>query len=262
LKTFPRAGRQHRIAHSLPISPFKHTVAEIGFPDPRTFERRRLMEEAWLDEFKRVGALWLHDDNCNRPHALLTSEKHSSGFFNADRVIEDPSLLKDACARLVHLLERVLHPVRIDRVMGPAMGAVTIAFSVAGAIQDRHLSPNDTSWGYFEKIGEGPEKRMTIPRANVRKGDRILLVEDVITTAGSLVLAERAVFDKEAIIIPFVLALVNRSGHMVANGNSIIALIEHPMPTWAPEECPLCKQGSEAIRPKEGGNWQRLNDNY
>jgi hypothetical protein len=54
---------------------------------------------------------------------------------------------------------------------------------------------------------------------------------------------------------------VNRSGLTEVNGMKIVALIDHPMPMWAPEECPLCPQGSEAIRAK-GENWARLTAAY
>ena len=88
----------------------------------------------------------------------------------------------------------------------------------------------------------------------------ILLCEDVLTTGGSVDLAATAVTNAGGIVLPFILVLVNRSGLTEANGKKIVALIDRPMPMWTPEECPLCKQGSEAIRPKD--NWMRLNAAY
>jgi len=225
----------------------------------------------WIDCFSEKGALWIHDDNPKRPHALLTSGKHSSGFFNSEFVIEDVETLSKAAGDLVQrmsnaldraLLQDIPHPTfSLQRVMGPAFGAVGIAYAIAHAVYK--LTDKQTTWGYFVKEGEGAEKRMTIPRADVQEGDNILLTEDVITTAGSLVLAEKAVLERGANVLPYILALVNRSGlQTVLNGKRIIALIDHPMPMWAPEACPLCAAGSEAIRPKGTENWKRLNATY
>ena len=88
----------------------------------------------------------------------------------------------------------------------------------------------------------------------------ILLCEDVLTTGGSVDLVAKAITSAHGTVLPFILVLVNRSGLTEASGNKIVALIDQPMPMWTPEECPLCKEGSEAIRPKD--NWALLNAIY
>ncbi|MCW1891805.1 MAG: hypothetical protein KIH65_001000 [Candidatus Uhrbacteria bacterium] len=217
----------------------------------------------WIECFSKKGALWIHDDNPKRPHALLTSGKHSSGFFNSEFVIEDVEMLAEASGDLIQRLLSVSPSLPVHRIMGPAMGAIALAFAVADAYYHLSAVEDDITWGYFVKEGEGGEKRMTIPRANIKEGDNILLTEDVITTAGSLALAEKAVLERGANVLPYILALVNRSGlETVLDGKRIIALINHPMPMWAPEACPLCAAGSEAIRPKGTENWKRLNATY
>ena len=90
----------------------------------------------------------------------------------------------------------------------------------------------------------------------------MVLCEDVLTTGGSVDLASTAVTNAGGTTLPFILVLVNRSGLKEVSGKKIIALIDRPMPTWAPDECPLCKEGSEAIRPKGPPEWARLNDSY
>ncbi len=89
---------------------------------------------------------------------------------------------------------------------------------------------------------------------------RILLCEDVLTTGSSVGYTETAIFDAGGTTLPFILVLVNRSGLKEVNGKKVVTLIDHPMPMWMPDECPLCKQSSEAIRPKE--EWVRLNAIY
>src|SRR5512133_219879 len=204
----------------------------------------------WRTHFEQREALWIHDGNPKRPHALLTSGKHSSGFFNGDLIIHDVDLLAKACIDLFTLL-RTNHEseiLNIDRVVGPAMGAINIATLMAYAM--RRVCPG-IKCGYVLKEGEGIRKHMTIPpRLSIKQGERILLVEDVLTTGGSTMLTKKALAECGARSMPFVLALVNRSGFQQIDGMNIISLIDHPMPKWDAIECPLCKQGSKAIHAK------------
>ena len=89
---------------------------------------------------------------------------------------------------------------------------------------------------------------------------RVLLCEDVLTIGGSVELTAEATMAAGARVLQYLLVLVNRSGLAEVGGKKIVALINRPMPMWMPEECPLCKAGSEAIRPKD--NWTRLNAAY
>jgi orotate phosphoribosyltransferase len=224
-------------------------------------------ENSWLSLYQERGALWLHNGNPNRPHVLLTSGKHSSGFFNSESVMEDPLLLDEAARDLVQLVgERGTGIGTIDRVVGPAMGAITLANDLA-----RHISMARRGHGvprtvclraYAEKDeGEGTDaKTMVLKRTTVKPREKILLCEDVLTTGGSVDLTASAVEAAGGTVLPFVAILVNRSGLKEVNGRKIIALIDRPMPMWSAEECPLCRQGSEAIRrPKGAESWSRLN---
>ena len=82
----------------------------------------------------------------------------------------------------------------------------------------------------------------------------------MLTTGGSVDRAATAVTNAGGIVLPFLLVLVNRSSLTEASGKKIVALIDRSMPMWTPDECPLCKDGSEAVRPKD--NWARLNATY
>lgn len=222
----------------------------------------RLTEQEWIQQFHHRGALWIHDGNPKRPHALLTSGMHSSGFFNSGIVMEDPVMLDEIARGLMLLLvKQGFDTDSVFRVIGPAMGAITLANDLA-----RHLSMDrDISClsGFVEKAEkDGEPKHMVLTRTKVNPGDHILLVEDVLTTGGSVELTAKAVNDAGGIVVPFVAVIVNRSGLAEVGGRKIVALIDHPMPTWKPEECPLCASGSEAIRPKGTESWSRLNAAY
>lgn len=217
-------------------------------------------EQEWIEEYQKKGALWIHDENPKRPHALLTSGKHSTGFFNSELIMEDAWLLADACANLLYKLEieENVQLDTIDRVVGPAMGAITMAHELARQIAEG--TGRRCLRAYTEKLEDG--KTMVFKRTSIGMTESVLLCEDVLTTGGSVSNATAAVAANHGYVSPFVLVLVNRSGLKEVDGKKIISLIDKPMPMWAPEACPLCKQGSEAIKPKAAENWKRLNAEY
>jgi len=219
------------------------------------------LRDDWVSRYADRGALWFHDGNTVRPHALLTSGKHSSGFFNSERVMEDPLLLDRACNNLLYLLKQGGFDLEVvDRVAGPALGAITPAHDLArhiGFARDRPCLR-----AYAEKDPERGPKAMVFKRTAIRPGEQILLVEDVLTTGVSTEETAMAVVRAGGIVMPFVGVLVNRSGLTEVGDKQIVALIDHPMPMWKAEECPLCKQGSEPLRPKGAENWARLNAQY
>ncbi|MBX4210806.1 hypothetical protein KW783_02420 [Candidatus Parcubacteria bacterium] len=89
------------------------------------------------------------------------------------------------------------------------------------------------------------------------------MVEDVLTTGGSVELVSKSILAARATVRSYVGVLVNRSGLKDVDGKKIIALITKEMPMWDLADCPLCKQGSEAIRPRQPAeNWARLNAPY
>ena len=215
-------------------------------------------QKDWIDRYEQNGALWIHDGNPKRPHALLTSGKHSDGFFNSELIMEDSALLAEACSNLLQRLEigeRVVLS-KIDRVVGPAMGAITMAHELARQISEG--TGHRCLRAYTEKF----EKIMVFQRTIIKPTELVLLVEDVLTTGGSVGITSAAVAATHGYILPFVAVLVNRSGLTHVDEKKIIALIDRPMPMWAADDCPLCKKGSEAIRPKGTENWKRLNASY
>jgi orotate phosphoribosyltransferase len=214
--------------------------------------------EDWIREYQRKDALWIHNGNAKRPHALLTSGKHSNGFFNSRLVIPDEVLLRDAASDLLELLGNSdeIDGFEVDIVVGPQTGATKLAELISGLLPDWGCS---CRWASPAKNEQQGQKSMIFSDADLRRlpGSMVLLCEDVLTTCGSIDLTATAVTNAGGIVLPVILALVNRSGLTEVDGKNIIALIDRPMPMWTPDECPLCKVGSEALRPKD--NWAKLN---
>lgn len=228
-----------------------------------SFPNNYRTSEEWIEEYKRRNALWIHDGNPKRPHVILRGGEHSAGFFNSELVLQDPILLDHACHNLVAAFTRNDLDLRsIKRVVGPAMGAITVAHDIARHVALR--TGNMCLRGYVQKSkGTDGKPFMFFERTEIEDGERILLVEDVITSGSSVALAALAVERIGGVVLPFLVSIVNRSGLEKVNGHKIIALITDPMPKWAAHDCPLCEQGSEALsNPKTLENWARLNAVY
>lgn len=204
----------------------------------------------WKKVFQEKGAIWIHDGNPQRPHALLTSGLHSDGFVNCTFITQQPVLLQ----RIVSSpdgLSRLLPTEKIDWVIGSAFGAITLGFSVALEVGTRA--------GFTEKDGES----MKLSRFSVSSSDRVLVVEDTISTGGSILKTMDAVVRAgipEDNVLPFIVCLVNRSEKTELAGKEIRALLTLQIHSWKPEECPLCRSGSQAVRPKT--HWKDLTGNY
>lgn len=214
-------------------------------------------QEKWIAAYQKKDALWIHDNDPKRPHALLASGKHSSGFFNSRLVIPDTLMLRDAAIDLLELLTQNGGNIEgVDGVVGPQTGATKLAELLSNHIAD--TTNNGCFWASPAKSESEGRKSMvfTDQERELLRSKYVLPCEDVLTTGDSVELAIDAIGNAGGDVTPFILVLVNRSGLSVVHGKRIVALIDRAMPMWEPDECPLCKGGSEAIRPKD--NWARL----
>lgn len=203
----------------------------------------------WEPAFKEHGAIWVHDGKPKRPHALLTSGLHSDGFVNCSLVTQDAALLDRIVQHEAGLTPKVTD--KPDWVIGSPMGAITFAYALA-------LKLNAKA-GFTEKDGEA----MKLARFEIKPGEKVLVVEDTISTGGSTLKSIEGI-QKAGVaaenILPYVVCLVNRSGSATLGGRELRALLTLDIHNWKPEECPLCKAGSQAVRPK--ANWAALTATY
>ena len=204
------------------------------------------MSRDWRSVFQEHGAIWMHDGRPARPHAILTSGLHSDGFVNCTFVTQHPALVR----RMVvegDGLSPLLPSQKTDWVVGSAFGAITLAYAVAERLGARA--------GFTEKEGDG----MKLARFEVAPGEKVLVVEDTISTGGSTLKTIAALVKAgaaESDILPIILCLVNRSGSGELSGREIRALITTNIHTWQAAACPLCRGGSRAVRPKT--HWKEL----
>jgi len=157
-------------------------------------------------------------------HFLLASGRHSPKFLQSTTLMQYPEHAEALGAALAAKFEGL----RPDFVLGPAMGGVILSHTVAKALGCRAL--------FAEKMGKS--HMMVRDAFKVRPGERFIAVEDVITTGGSLKKAIRAAEGEGAECVE-VGCIVDRLQSNLAP-RSLLSL---EFPSYAPGECPLCRQG-------------------
>lgn len=200
-----------------------------------------------------VKKIYMDADALLEGHFKLSSGNHSGFYLQSAKVLEDPKtakLLADALAKQIK--ESGL---KVDTVCAPALGGLIAGFALAQALDVRYI--------FAERVnGE-----MSIRRGfEVSKGEKVLMCEDIITTGGSAMEAASVVKDLGGEIVG-VAALANRGFCKRENSDietkencklpqdiPFFALADFTFEMYAPDSCPLCKDGSEAIKPGSRGN--------
>jgi len=215
----------------------------------------------WKDIFLATGALWTHDGDPTSPHAIVRSGLHTSRYLITDRVAERPRLIDMAAHDIVEkLIDASIDIASIDRIVSPAMSAITIGHSVALRIS--HKTGRECFFSVVTIRGDDLESAAVFEQTTVpRKGELCLIVEDVIITGHTNWLVSRAIQSLGARVLPCDASIVNRSGASQIEGHDIASAftLDITGSQWKPNDCPLCAAGSEAIpRAKLPQNWARL----
>lgn len=206
----------------------------------------------WEGKLRRVGAFWRHDGDPNKPHALLTSGKHSDGYYNGAKLVENPGILAEVIAGMTEKIEPYFKGEKPTYIMGPAMGAITLGHEMA-----RQLG---TKFAYTEIAYTDEGKMQVLKRFDIPEDVRVMIVEDAVSTGGSIKKTIDVLEERGVQVLPYIPIIIDWSGGAASaleGKQEIIPLLSIPMNIWEPDECELCKQGSQALRPK--ANWDRLN---
>jgi orotate phosphoribosyltransferase len=182
-----------------------------------------------LNEFRASGALL-------EGHFLLSSGRHSAHYLQCARVLMDPMRATRLASALAATLPRDLRQ-QIQKVVSPAMGGVIIGHEMGRAL------------GVEALFVERPTGTFELRRGfTLNPGDRVLMVEDVVTTGLSSREAIRAIEAAGGVVIAAA-ALVDRSAGTVELGVPFHALITLNFPTYAPDEVPTDLALTPAIKP-------------
>ena len=160
-------------------------------------------------------------------HFLLTSGLHSGHYVEKFQVLQYPKATEELCAGLAEKFKAE----KIDLVIGPVTGGIILAHETAKHFGTRAI------------FAERENGKMTIKRGfEIKPGERVLVVEDIVTTGGS-VMEVIEVVQSLGGVVAGVAILVDRSGGTVEFGAPAKSMLTLNIQNFTPVECPYCKQG-------------------
>lgn len=189
-----------------------------------------LSSDEILKIFRESGALL-------EGHFLLTSGLHSSIYFQCAKVFQYPWHTDTLCREIADHFKNE----RIDVVVSPAVGGIVVGQETARQLNVRSI--------FTERV----EGKMTLRRGfEVTSKERVLVVEDVTTTGGSVKEVIEVVKEQSGNVVA-VTAVVDRSGGKVNFEAPYFSLLRMEVVNYPPCECPLCQSGSVAVKPGSRG---------
>jgi len=188
-----------------------------------------MQEEEVLAEFRASKALL-------EGHFLLSSGRHSAHYLQCARVLMDPDRASRLAMAVASKIPRDLRK-EINKVVSPAMGGIIIGHEMGRAL------------GVEAMFVERPTGTFELRRGfSINKGDKILMVEDVVTTGLSSREAIKAIEAAGGKVVAAA-ALIDRSGGTVDVGVPFYPLIAINFPTYADDELPPELAASPAVKP-------------
>jgi orotate phosphoribosyltransferase len=179
-----------------------------------------------LDRFRRVGALL-------EGHFRLTSGLHSPGYLQCALVLQHPREA-EACGAAIAGRVRALGA---QAVLSPALGGIVIGQEVARALDVRAI------------FAERQDGKLSLRRGfTLSPGEKVLVVEDVVTTGGSTQETIEVARAAGAQVVGAA-AIIDRSGGQQKIDVPFHALATVALPTYDPAVCPLCAAGQPVVKP-------------
>jgi orotate phosphoribosyltransferase len=185
-----------------------------------------MTESDVLDLFRQSGALL-------EGHFRLSSGLHSDRYLQSALVLQHPDFAEQLGRALAARLEH-LQP---TAVLSPALGGIVIGQEVGRALQVRAL------------FAERQDGTLTLRRGfTLAASDRVVVIEDVITTGGST-RETIAVAQAAGAHVSAAGAIIDRAADAGRLDIPLQALVRMQVPAYPPESCPLCKRGAPVIKP-------------
>ena len=185
-----------------------------------------ITKERVLEVLKEAGVL-------QEGHFLLTSGRHSDKYMQCAKIFQHTKYSEELCAALAEKFQDK----GVELVIGPAIGAIQMSYEVS-----RHL-------GVKNIFAERENGEMTLRRGfTIEPGQKVLVVEDVVTTGGSV----REVIDivrKNGGEVVGLGVIVDRTGGKIDFGVPLESVISMEVISYEADECPLCKEGLPLVKP-------------
>ena len=166
-------------------------------------------------------------------HFCLTSGLHSDTYFQCAKLYQYPDIVEKLAKELAKKLENI----EFDTIVAPAIGAVIFGYEVAKQSKKRNL------------FVERKDGEMALRRGyQLKKGEKVVIIEDVITTARTIFETMEAIKEFECEVVG-VGCIVDRTQGKMQDKFTIHSLLQSSPVTYEPDNCPLCKQGIELVKP-------------
>ena len=166
-------------------------------------------------------------------HFLLTSGRHSDKYMQCAKIFQDAKYSVPLCAELV----AQYRDENVELVIGPAIGAISMSYEVGKQLGVRNI------------FAERENGVMTLRRGfTIEKGERVLIVEDVVTTGGSVREVMDLVRDCGGEIVG-VGSIVDRTGGKIDFGVPYRSAFSMDITSYEPDNCPICKTGMPLVKP-------------
>ncbi len=197
--------------------------------------------------------IYIHNGALLEGHFILSSGNHSRNYLQSAKVLENPKVAEMLAIELAQMIKS--SGIEIDTICSPALGGLLAGYELARALGIRFI------------FTERKDGEMQLRRGfSVQKGERVLICEDIITTGGSALEAGREIERFGGKIVGFS-AIANRGFCKRIGGTfetdktcklpkdlPLFAIDDFTFEIYSPNNCPICAEGTPAIKPGSRGN--------
>ena len=179
-----------------------------------------MKEKEVLDLFKKEDALLTG-------HFLLSSGLHSPNYMQCALILQKPWVAEKVCQEIAKLVKHL----KPQAVIGPALGGMIVSYEMGRALKIRSIFAERVDGSFVLRRG-----------FSLKKNERVLVVEDVVTTGKSTYEVVELV-ERLGAKVAGIAAIVDRSDGAAVFSQDFHPLLKMNIKTYRPEDCPLCKQG-------------------
>jgi orotate phosphoribosyltransferase len=183
---------------------------------------KKLTQEELLQIFKKTNGIL-------EGHFLLTSGLHSDQYFEKFQVLKHPNYVEVLCEEMANYFRDQ----NVDVVVGPTTGGVILSYEVGKQLGTEAI--------FAEPAGDG-NGRILKRGFTIEKGQKVLIVDDVLTTGRSVKEVIKLVESYGGVIVGIAI-MVDRSNGTTDLGYPMKSLLQVDVKAYTPEECPMCQAG-------------------
>ncbi len=169
-------------------------------------------------------------------HFVLASGNHSEYYVQTAQLLQEPHLVDEVLEDYLGRLRETF--AMSDKILTAATGGITLAQQVGLKLEETTM---------FAERNDSNELKLN-RGFRLASGDSVLLVEDVVTTGGTLRELE-SVVNEHCARVEGVFSMIDRSGMSDWKGRPFLSLLSVDYPIYSPEECPRCTNGDNPVRP-------------